>query len=110
MQRQIPPGRAFSCTAPTLAPNLGCAQRNLQPPQVEASSGSIAVRKDGGNPRASLIGMIGIMLNAHDYDLSSRRRALQAAPEEVREPPEHAGGHRPAPRLRAIAHREVGDE
>src|ERR1700687_2405449 len=22
MQRQIPPGRAFSCTAPTLAPNL----------------------------------------------------------------------------------------
>src|SRR6267142_6330389 len=54
--------------------------------------------------------MIGIMLNAHDYDLSSRRRALQAAPEEVREPPEHAGGNRPAPRLRAIAHREVGDE
>src|SRR5216683_3176446 len=35
---------------------------------------------------------------------------LQAAPEEVREPPEHAGGRRPAPRLRAIAHREVGDQ
>src|SRR5438093_8640986 len=40
----------------------------------------------------------------------ARRRGLQAAPEEVREPPEHAGGRRPAPRLRAIAHREVGDE
>ncbi|HMH44302.1 MAG TPA: hypothetical protein VK557_12510, partial [Pyrinomonadaceae bacterium] len=25
-----------------------CAQRNLQPPQVEAPSGSIAVWKDGG--------------------------------------------------------------
>src|SRR5712664_602616 len=32
------------------------AQRNLQPPQGEASSGSIAVRKDGDNPRAGLIG------------------------------------------------------
>jgi hypothetical protein len=31
--------------------------------KVQASSGSIAVRKDGGNPRAGLIGMIGIMLN-----------------------------------------------
>src|SRR5260370_13694094 len=31
-----------------------CAQRNLQPPQVEASSGSIAVRTVGGNPRAGL--------------------------------------------------------
>src|SRR6266852_3611387 len=29
---------------------FSCAQRNLHPPQVEASSGSIAVRKDGGNP------------------------------------------------------------
>jgi hypothetical protein len=26
---------------------FSCAQRNLQPPQVEASSASIAVRKDG---------------------------------------------------------------
>ena len=40
------------------------AQRNLQPPQMEASSGSIAVRKDGGNPRAGLIRMIGVMWNA----------------------------------------------
>src|SRR5215510_15500791 len=40
----------------------------------------------------------------------ARRRGLQAAPEEVREPPEHAGGRRKAPRLRAIAHREVCDE
>src|SRR6202011_1023801 len=40
----------------------------------------------------------------------ARRRGRQAGPEEVREPPEHAGGRRPAPRLRAIAHREVGDE
>jgi hypothetical protein len=31
-----------------------CAQRNLQLPQVEASPGSIAARKDGGNPRAGL--------------------------------------------------------
>src|SRR5258708_33816101 len=43
---------------------FSCAQRNLHPPQVEASSGSIAVRKDGRNPRAGLIGMIEIMLNA----------------------------------------------
>src|SRR3989440_8886835 len=35
---------------------FSCAQRNLHPPQVEASSGSIAVRTDGGNPRAGLIG------------------------------------------------------
>src|SRR5438045_5919357 len=38
------------------------------------------------------------------------QRGLQPAPEEVREPPEHAGGRRPAPRFRAIAHREVRDE
>src|SRR5580704_3984730 len=30
--------------------------------------------------------------------------------QEIREPPEHAGGRRPAPRLRAVPHREVGDE
>src|SRR5215467_8976480 len=40
----------------------------------------------------------------------ARRRGLQAAPEEVREPPEHARGCRPAPGLRAIAHRQVRDE
>src|SRR5262249_13118943 len=40
----------------------------------------------------------------------ARRRSLNAAPEEIREPPEHAGGRRPAPRLRAVANREVGDE
>ena len=34
-----------------------CAQRNLQPPQVEASSGSIAVRKDSNNPCSGLIVM-----------------------------------------------------
>src|SRR5260370_38530721 len=45
---------------------FSCAQRNLVPPGVEASSGSIAVRKDGGNPRAGLIGMIEMMLN-DDY-------------------------------------------
>ena len=38
MQRQIPPGRAFSCTPPTLAPILAALRRNLHPPQVEASS------------------------------------------------------------------------
>src|SRR5262245_4221249 len=32
---------------------------------------------------------------------------LDAAPEEVREPTEHAGRGRPAPDLRTIAHREV---
>src|ERR1700730_5166940 len=36
---------------------FSCAQRNLNPPQVEASSGSIAVRKDGGNPRARLMAL-----------------------------------------------------
>src|SRR5438034_11779020 len=35
---------------------------------------------------------------------------LQAAPEEIRDAPEHAGTRRPAPHLRAIAHRDVGDE
>src|SRR5258707_5366466 len=35
---------------------FSCAQRNLHPPQVEASSGSIAVR-EGGNLRAGLIRM-----------------------------------------------------
>jgi hypothetical protein len=40
----------------------------------------------------------------------ARRHGRQAAPEEVREPPEHAGARREAPRLRAISHREVGDE
>src|SRR5437868_5208011 len=63
MRRQIPPEWAFSYTAPTLAPILSRAQSNLHPPQVEASFDSIA-GKDGGNPRAGLIGMIGIMLNA----------------------------------------------
>jgi len=29
---------------------FSCAQRNLQPPQVDASSGSISVRKDGRWP------------------------------------------------------------
>src|SRR5215831_1859193 len=40
----------------------------------------------------------------------SGARRGEAAPEEVGEPPEHAGGRRPAPRLRAIAQREVRDE
>src|SRR5262245_12002088 len=40
----------------------------------------------------------------------ARWSRLQAAPEEVREPPEHAGGRCPAPRLRAITHRKVGDK
>src|SRR5437660_4624382 len=43
---------------------FSCAQHKLYPPQVEASSGSLAVRKDGGNPRAGLLGMIGLMLKA----------------------------------------------
>src|SRR5207253_621375 len=46
---------------------------------------------------------------SHSYDLNSTR-GLESAPEEVREPPEHAGGRRKAPRFRAIAHREVGDQ
>src|SRR5712692_10526604 len=50
MQRQIPSGWALSCTPPTLAPTLAALSVNLQPPQVEASSGSIAVRKDGRWP------------------------------------------------------------
>ena len=44
-----------------------------------------------------------------EASLSARRRGLHAAPEEVREPPEHAGGCRPAPRLRTIAHLSAGD-
>src|SRR5258706_14227878 len=47
---------------------------------------------------------------AGDARSGARRRVLQAAPEEVRQPPEHAGGRRPAPRLWAIARREVSDE
>jgi hypothetical protein len=34
--------------------------------------------------------------------LALLRPQLSAAPQEVRELPEHAGGRRPAPRLRAI--------
>src|SRR5215471_12454354 len=37
-------------------------------------------------------------------------RGMQLAPEEVREAPEHAGSGRPAPRLRAVADRDVGDD
>src|SRR4029079_9012561 len=39
-----------------------------------------------------------------------RRRGLHAAPEIVRKGPEHGGARRPAPRLRAVAHGEVGDQ
>src|SRR5260370_667708 len=48
----------------------------------------------------------------HEFTARSgaRPRGLQAAPEEVREPPEHQAARRPAPRLRAIAHREVSEE
>src|SRR6185369_14418351 len=42
--------------------------------------------------------------------LGDRRRGLQAAPEEVRQAPEHACAHGPAPGLRAVAHREVRDD
>src|SRR4029450_10485796 len=35
---------------------------------------------------------------------------LHAAPEEGRKPPAHAGARRPAPRLRAITHCEMGDD
>src|SRR5437763_14071178 len=53
MQKQIPPRRAFSCIAPTLAPNLAASQRNLQPPSQSHIGktglyGAPAVRKDGG--------------------------------------------------------------
>ncbi len=58
------PGLRLALASSNSRAYFSCAQRNPQPPQVEASSGSIAVRKDGGNPRAGLIGMIGIMLNA----------------------------------------------
>src|SRR5947209_13389605 len=40
----------------------------------------------------------------------ARRRGLQAEPEEVRQPPQHAGGRRPAPHCRTIAHRGVRNE
>src|ERR1039458_194356 len=46
MPRQIPPGRAFSYAAPTLAPNLAALGVTCNP-QVEAASGAMAVRKDG---------------------------------------------------------------
>src|SRR2546427_1319424 len=58
---------------------FSCAQRNLQPPQVEASSGSIAVRKDGGNPRAGAGGPPAIL-------------GLYAQLQEGHPPP-HAGCH-----------------
>ena len=40
----------------------------------------------------------------------ARLRGLQAAPEEVGEPPEHAGDRRRRQRLRDIVYREVGDD
>src|SRR5262249_3184057 len=52
----------------------------------------------------------GLFMFTSNSRSGARRRGLQAAPEEVREPPEHAGGRREAPRLPAIAHREGGDE
>src|SRR5215813_4900748 len=39
-----------------------------------------------------------------------RRGSLDAVPEHVRQRPEHTGGRRPAPRLQAVAHREMCDE
>src|SRR4030095_15682472 len=59
--------------------------------------------------RLNGLSIANVAASSHSYDFNSRR-GLQAAPEEVREPPEHAGARRSAPRLRAIAHREVGDE
>src|SRR5713226_3392039 len=50
MQRQIPPGRAFSCTAPTLAPNLAGLSVTCQPPQMGASPSSIGPRIIKGRP------------------------------------------------------------
>ena len=38
------------------------------------------------------------------------QRDFPAAPEEVRQSPEHAGDRRRGHRVRAIAHREMGDE
>src|SRR5437016_5360679 len=54
--------------------------------------------------RLNGLSIANVAASSHSYDLNSRRcavkrrRGLQAAPEEVREPPEHAGGRRPAPR------------
>ena len=42
--------------------------------------------------------------------IGARRRGLQEVREEVRKTPEHSRGRRPAPRRRAIAHREVRDQ
>src|SRR5947208_159342 len=45
-----------------------------------------------------------------DFFMDSSNARLQAAPAEVRDPPEHAAGRCPAPRVHAIAYREMGDE
>src|SRR6059036_2360787 len=50
MQRQIPPGRAFSCLAPTLAPNL--AALNVSPNVCEGTLRQIPPhRQRGGGQR-----------------------------------------------------------
>src|SRR6185436_18872951 len=61
-------------------------------------------------PERSLTGLaLGFAFRAESRGIGSlsarsgaRRRGLQAAPEVVRERPEHAGRDRPAPRLRAV--------
>src|SRR5678815_1481130 len=56
----------------------------------------------------------GCWLEARMFAIVSVLRAgecgLHAAPEEVRESPEHAGRRRKAPRVRPVADRDVGDE
>src|SRR5262245_17282136 len=54
----------------------------------------------------------GCWLEARMFAIMSALRGcgLDAAPEEVRESPEHAGRRRKAPRVRHVAEGEVGDE
>src|SRR6185369_393788 len=59
---------------------------------------------------ASILDAPGQCGSGEAHGAGGLRCGLQAAPEEVRERPEHAGAGRPGPRLRAVTHREVGDD
>src|SRR4051794_24833631 len=76
--------------SPFLLPRFGATAdrtRSFRAPSLILSPSwrSMAISSPGKRPARS----------------GGRRRGLQAAPENVREPPEHAGGDRPTPRLRA---------
>src|SRR2546427_9397638 len=67
--------------------------------------------------RLNGLSIANVAASSHSYDFNSRRCAVRRSPalpaggaRRSTRTPRAAGGRRPAPRLRAIAHREVGDE